>query len=81
MLDFPLDPAITQYAARRRPVLTGKVVMEQDLTVLDDPNRLVALRSYEILDTPPEPAFDRLAKLAAHICGMPYAAITFVNGT
>ena len=55
--------------------------MAQDVTALDDPNRLDALRSYEILDTPPEPAFDRLAKLAAHICGTPYAAITFVDGT
>jgi PAS domain S-box-containing protein len=48
---------------------------------LDDPKRLEALRSYDILDTPAEPAFDRLAKLAAQICGAPYAAITFVDGT
>ena len=54
--------------------------MAQQVTALDDPNRLAALRSYEILDTSPEPAFDRLAKLAAHICGTPYAAITFVDG-
>ncbi len=46
----------------------------------DDPTRLDALRSYDILDTPPEPAFDRLAKLASHICGTPYAAITFFDG-
>jgi PAS domain S-box-containing protein len=43
--------------------------------------RLAALRSYEILDTPPEPAFDRLAKLAAQICGASYAAITFLDGS
>jgi len=54
--------------------------MAQQVTALDDPNRLAALRSYEILDSPPEPAFDRLAKLAAQICGTPYAAITFVDG-
>ena len=53
--------------------------MEQDLTVLDDPNRLVALRSYEILDTPPEPAFDRLVQLAAQICQTPIATITLVD--
>jgi len=53
--------------------------MAQDDTALDEPSRLAALRSYEILDTPPEPAFDRLAKLAAQICGVPYAAITFVD--
>jgi GAF domain-containing protein len=54
--------------------------MAQDFTALDESTRLAALRSYGILDTPPEPAFDRLAKLAAQICGAPYAAITFVDG-
>jgi hypothetical protein len=39
--------------------------MAQDVTALDEPKRLGALRSYEILDTQPEPAFDRLAQLAA----------------
>ena len=53
--------------------------MAQNVTALDEPTRLAALRSYEILDTPPEPAFDRLAKLAAQICGAPYAAITFID--
>ncbi|TKB73098.1 MAG: GAF domain-containing protein [Nitrospira sp.] len=52
--------------------------MAQDATTLDDPKRLDALHAYETLDTLPDPAFDRLAKLAAQICGTPYAAITFV---
>jgi PAS domain S-box-containing protein len=55
--------------------------MAQQITALDEPSRLATLRSYKILDTPSEPAFDRLAKLATHICGTPYAAITFVDGT
>lgn len=55
--------------------------MAEHLSVLDDPQRLDSLRSYEILDTPPEPAFDRLAKLAAQLCGAPYAAITFLDGS
>ena len=53
--------------------------MAQDATTLDDPKRLDALRAYEILNTLPEPAFDRLVKLAAQICSAPYAAITFVD--
>ena len=57
----------------------GKVGMAQNAITLDEPSRLAVLRSYEILDTSPEPAFDRLAKLAAQICGVPYAAITFVD--
>jgi hypothetical protein len=55
--------------------------MARQVTALDDPKRLGVLRSCEIFDTQPEPVFDRLAQLAAHICGTPYAAITVVDGT
>ena len=55
--------------------------MARQVTALDDPKRLGVLRSYEIFDTQPEPVFDRLAQLAAHICGTPYAAISVVDGT
>ncbi|MCL5098208.1 MAG: PAS domain-containing protein [Candidatus Omnitrophica bacterium] len=41
--------------------------------------RLAALRSYEILDTPPEDAFDDLTRLAAQVCGTPIAAIGFLD--
>jgi PAS domain S-box-containing protein len=41
--------------------------------------RLEKLRSYAILDTAPEPAFDRLTQLAATICGTPVAFINFVE--
>lgn len=41
--------------------------------------RLDALREYGILDTPPEPAFDDIAALAARLCGAPIALISFVD--
>jgi two-component system, sensor histidine kinase and response regulator len=41
--------------------------------------RLAALLRYDILDTLPEPVFDDLTKLAAHICGMPCALIVLVD--
>ncbi len=41
--------------------------------------RLQALDSYAIVGTPPEPTFDELAALAARLCGMPQAYITFVE--
>jgi two-component system, cell cycle sensor histidine kinase and response regulator CckA len=41
--------------------------------------RLENLRSYRILDTPPEPAFDDLARLAAFICGTPIALIGLID--
>ena len=41
--------------------------------------RLAALRTYRILDTQPERAFDDLALLASQICGTPMALITLVD--
>jgi two-component system cell cycle sensor histidine kinase/response regulator CckA len=41
--------------------------------------RLENLKSYRILDTPPEPCFDDLTRLAAYICGTPMALIGFVD--
>ncbi|WP_187144299.1 sensor histidine kinase [Microvirga massiliensis] len=41
--------------------------------------RLAALRSYSILDTPPEPEFDDLVRLAARACHAPVALITLVE--
>lgn len=45
----------------------------------DETNRLAALRRYDVLDTAPEEAFDDLMQLAAHICEMPMALISFVD--
>lgn len=41
--------------------------------------RLDALRTYEILDTPAEPAFDEIVALAAELCGVPIALLTFID--
>jgi formate hydrogenlyase transcriptional activator len=41
--------------------------------------RLEALRTYAILDTPPENSFDDLARLAAEVCGTPMALVTFID--
>src|SRR5687768_2404087 len=45
----------------------------------DEARRLEILRTYEILDTPTEPAFDDLARLAAYLFKMPIALITLVD--
>ena len=42
-------------------------------------DRLAALKSYRILDTPPEAAFDDLVRLAARACAAPIALIGFVE--
>ena len=41
--------------------------------------RLSALRRYQILDTPPEPAFDRIAEMAASLFQVPMAIVSLVD--
>jgi GAF domain-containing protein len=45
----------------------------------DEKERLADLRSYRILDTPPEEDLDNLTQLAAHVCGTPMALISLVD--
>ncbi len=44
-----------------------------------DEVRLAVLRSYRILDTPPEASFDELARIAATICDTPIAAVSLID--
>src|SRR5712692_3005554 len=46
----------------------------------DEPARLDALYAYDVLDTPPEAAFDDLTRLASQICGTPVAMVSLVDG-
>ena len=45
----------------------------------NEAQRLSALRSYRILDTEPEPAFDDLTLLAAQVCETPIALVSLVD--
>jgi two-component system, sensor histidine kinase and response regulator len=45
----------------------------------DEPERLEALRALGILDTAPEKPFDELTRLAALVCQVPQAFISFVD--
>lgn len=47
----------------------------------DEPQRMQALRAYEVLDTPPEAVYDDIAHVAAGVCDTPVALITLVDGT
>jgi PAS domain S-box-containing protein len=45
----------------------------------NEAQRLVALRSYAVLDTLPEQSYDDLTLLASHICQTPIAVVSFVD--
>jgi GAF domain-containing protein len=45
----------------------------------DEPERLSALRSYEILDSLEEAQFDALTRLAASICDVPISLVSLVD--
>src|ERR1700720_4284451 len=45
----------------------------------NEAERLGALRRDQILDTPPEPAFDRIAEMAANFFRVPMAGVSLVD--
>jgi two-component sensor histidine kinase len=55
------------------------VLNEQVHPPWQESDRLAALRSYRILDTPAEPVFDDLVRLAAQVCQTPIALITLID--
>ncbi len=46
----------------------------------DEPERMSALKTYAILDSPPEESFDRIVQIAAYALDVPVAFITFIDG-
>ena len=46
---------------------------------MDEPQRLAALKRYEILDTEPEEAYDRVTQLAASLFCVPMACVSLVE--
>ena len=45
----------------------------------DEQERIAAVRRYDVLDTPPDQAFDRIAALAARTCNAPVAIVSIVD--
>lgn len=53
--------------------------MTQALLPANEDERLEAVRRYDVLDTPPDGTFDRVATLAARLFGVPYATVSIVD--
>ncbi|MFD3700393.1 PP2C family protein-serine/threonine phosphatase [Streptomyces sp. NPDC058646] len=49
------------------------------LSAVDEAARMEAVRRYDILDTPPDGAFDRVAAMAARLFKVPVASVTIVD--
>ena len=59
-------------------VSAGRV--DPKLLATDEERRLAAVRRYDILDTPPDDAFDRVTALACRLLEVPIALISIVDG-
>lgn len=53
--------------------------MKSPALPVDEKQRLVALHSYGLLDTPPEQTYDDITSLAVNLCEAPTALISFVD--
>jgi hypothetical protein len=73
----PADrPTIAELTvAFRQTVISASGRHKIDMLPIDEAKRLDAVRRYDILDTPPEGAFDRITALAARAIGAPIALV------
>jgi signal transduction histidine kinase/CheY-like chemotaxis protein len=53
--------------------------MQRPLPVPNEAGRLAALKSLEVLDTPPDPVLDELTRVASRICRTPIALVSLVD--
>ena len=72
--DYDLSSPSAATNRRRRGVWQMEAVLPEN-----EAQRLDALRRYKILDTPPEPAFDQIAEIAANFFRVPMAGISLVD--
>ncbi|MEA3075555.1 MAG: phosphoserine phosphatase RsbU/P [Actinomycetota bacterium] len=53
--------------------------MAVDLIPVNEPERLAAVRRYDVLDTPPDGAFERITALASRLLDVPIAIVSIVD--
>jgi serine/threonine protein kinase len=81
----PADrPTSTELAREFRRVLAAEIGRNRRLAPAirsedDEEARIAALHRYDLLDTPPEGAFDRITTLAARVFDMPVSTVSIVD--
>ncbi|MET9528686.1 hypothetical protein [Streptomyces coeruleorubidus] len=68
---------MTQQASATHPAPGRRPEVVPDPSV--EAARIAAVRRYDILDTPPDGAFDRVAAMAARLFDVPVATVTIVD--
>ena len=76
-------PALIDVALRFQSILVEELVARRGLDpammARDEAERVTALRRYNILDTPPDEAFDAVTRLASQLLHVPIAVVTIVD--
>jgi ribonuclease BN (tRNA processing enzyme) len=79
--EWLIRPFSSTYASAKMQawLLRGKSRWKKAPLPVDEGKRLATLHSLELLDTPPEPRFDRITDLARRIFDVPVSLITLID--
>jgi PAS domain S-box-containing protein len=70
----------THFTTGRTPaVAAAEAPVRREMSRLNEAARLAALADLSVLDSPPEPTFDALTRLAASICSTPVSLVSLVD--
>jgi hypothetical protein len=77
--DTAARPTPAELAVAFRQLIIDAENRTQGVPTLNEEARLAALQRYDLLDTPPEGAFDRITALAARVTGLPVSTVSIVD--
>ncbi|MGN6743731.1 MAG: protein kinase domain-containing protein, partial [Amnibacterium sp.] len=77
--DTASRPTPAELATAFRQLILESEVRTQGVPTLNEEARLAALQRYDLLDTPPEGAFDRITSLASRVIGLPVSTVSIVD--
>jgi len=72
-------PTPSELAIAFRQLIIESEARTAGVPTLNEEARLAALQRYDLLDTPPEGAFDRITSLASRVIGLPVSTVSIVD--